>query len=157
MSLSTPSVSSPLAPLVIMSTLNLTPDEKRELLFDVGRTLEIPMEDFNDEWWPLVSNIWTKWDSYKYTNGNIRKTFTCHFMKHRESSTRQKENVPNEKCRITKTRPPGICSAMIKVFWIASSKVVQVERYNNSPDHTHSLSEVDRMKRPKVIRSLVET
>src|ERR1044072_2168716 len=49
-----------------------------------------------------------------------------------------------------------MCSAMIKVFWIASSKVVQVERYNNSPNHTHSLLEVDRMKRPKVIRSLVE-
>jgi hypothetical protein len=45
---------------------------------------------------------------------------------------------------------------MIKVFWIASSKVVQVERYKNSPNYTHSLSEVDRMKRPKVIRSLVE-
>ena len=45
---------------------------------------------------------------------------------------------------------------MIKVFWISSLKVVQVERYKNSPNHTHSLPEVDRMKRPKVIRSLVE-
>ena len=120
-------------PLIITSTSNLTPDEKRELLFNVRRTLEIPMEDFNDEWWPLVSNIWTKWDSYEYVNGNIRKIFACRFMKHRKSSTRQKENIPNEKRKITKTRPPGICSAMIKVFWIASSKVVQVERYNNSP------------------------
>ena len=121
------------APLIITSTSDLTPDEKWELLFDVGRTLEIPMEDFNDEWWPLVSNIWTKWDSYKYVNGDIRNTFACRFMKHRESSTRQKENVPNEKRRITKIRPPGICSAMINVFWIASSNVVQVERYKNSP------------------------
>ena len=45
---------------------------------------------------------------------------------------------------------------MIKVFWIASSNVVQVERYKNSPNHTHSLSEIDRLKRPKAIRSLVE-
>ncbi|POG67678.1 hypothetical protein GLOIN_2v1481403 [Rhizophagus irregularis DAOM 181602=DAOM 197198] len=45
---------------------------------------------------------------------------------------------------------------MIKVLWIASSEVVQVERYKNSPNHTHSLSEVDRLKWPKVIRSLVE-
>ena len=77
-------------------------------------------------------------------------------MKHHESSTRQKENVPNEKRRITKTRPPGICSAMIKVLWIVSSEKVQVERYNNSFNHTHSLLEVNRMKWPKVIRDLVE-
>ncbi len=148
--------SSASVPLIITSTSNLTSDEKRILLFDVDRTLEIPMEDFNNNWWPLVSNIWTKWDSYKYVNGDIRKTFTCRFMKHRESSTRQKENIPNEKRRITRIRPSGICSAMIKVFWIASSKVVQVERYKSSPNHTHSLSEVDRIKQPKVIRDLVE-
>jgi hypothetical protein len=70
------------------STSNLTSEEKRDLLFDVGCTLEIPTDDFNNEWWPLVSNIWTKWDSYKFVNsGDIRKTFACHFMKHRESST----------------------------------------------------------------------
>ncbi|CAB4390823.1 unnamed protein product [Rhizophagus irregularis] len=143
-------------PLIITSTSNLTPDEKRDLLFNVDRTLEIPMEDFNNEWWPLVSNIWMKWDLYKYVNGNVCKIFAYHFMKHCESSTRQKENIPNEKCRITKTRPPGICSAMIKVLWIASSEKVQVERYNNSSNHTHSLLEIDRMKRPKVIKDLVE-
>ncbi len=100
--------SSASVPLIITSTSNLTSDEKRILLFDVDRTLEIPMEDFNNNWWPLVSNIWTKWDSYKYVNGDIRKTFTCRFMKHRESSTRQKENIPNEKRRITRIRPSGI-------------------------------------------------
>ncbi|POG70593.1 hypothetical protein GLOIN_2v1775727 [Rhizophagus irregularis DAOM 181602=DAOM 197198] len=151
----TPVFSAP-APLIITSTSNLTPNKKRDLLFDVDRTLEIPMEVFNDEWWLLVSNIWTKWDSYEYVNGDIRKTFACRFMKHRESSTREKENVSNKKRRITKTRPPDVCSAMIKVLWIASSEVVQVERYKNSPNHTHSLSEVDRLKQPKVIRSLVE-
>jgi MULE transposase domain len=143
------------APLIITLTSNLTPDEMRNLLFDIDRTLEIPMETFNDKWWPLVSNIWTKWDSYNYANGDIRKTFACRFMKHRESSTRQ-ENIPNEKRRITKIRPSGICSAMIKISWIASSEVVKIERYKNSPNHAHSLSEVDRLKRPKVIRSLVE-
>src|SRR4051812_506252 len=45
---------------------------------------------------------------------------------------------------------------MIKVFWISSLKVVQIERYKNSSNHTHSLSEVNRIKWPKVIKSLVE-
>ena len=74
-------------PLIITSISNLTSDEKRNLFFNVDRTLEIPIDDFNDKWWPLVLNIWTKWDSYKYTNGNIQKTFACRFMKHCESST----------------------------------------------------------------------
>ncbi|PKY55726.1 hypothetical protein RhiirA4_505149 [Rhizophagus irregularis] len=39
---------------------------------------------------------------------------------------------------------------------MASLNVVQVKRYKNSPNHTHSLLEVDRIKRPKAIRSLVE-
>ncbi|CAB4381504.1 unnamed protein product [Rhizophagus irregularis] len=115
----TPVFSTP-ASLIITSTSNLTPNEKRDLLFDVDRTLENPMKVFNVEWWPLVSNIWTKWNSYEYT------------------------------------RPPDICSAMIKVLWIASSEVVQVERYKNSPNHIYSLSEVDKLKWPKVIKSLVE-
>ena len=76
---------------------DLTPDEKRELLFDVDRSLEIPIDDFNENWWPLVSNIWTKWNLYKQVNGDIWKVFGCRFMKFRESSTRQKENIPNEK------------------------------------------------------------
>ncbi|CAB4397821.1 unnamed protein product [Rhizophagus irregularis] len=45
---------------------------------------------------------------------------------------------------------------MIKVLWIASLEKVQVERYNNSSNHTYSLLEIDRIKRPKVIRDLVE-
>src|SRR4051812_11333486 len=45
---------------------------------------------------------------------------------------------------------------MIKVFWIASSNVIQVERYKNSPNYTHSLSEIDRLKWLKAIRSLVK-
>ncbi|PKC04009.1 hypothetical protein RhiirA5_422893 [Rhizophagus irregularis] len=46
-----PSASSP---LIIMSALNLTPDKKRNLLFDVDHALKIPMEVFNEEWlkWP---------------------------------------------------------------------------------------------------------
>ena len=80
-----------------MLTADLTPDEKRDLLFDVDRSLEIPIDDFDENWWPLVSNVWTKWSSYKHANGDFWKVFSCRFMKFRESSTRQKENIPNEK------------------------------------------------------------
>ncbi|CAB4385801.1 unnamed protein product [Rhizophagus irregularis] len=96
-----PSASSP---IIIMLVLNLTPDKKRDLLFDVDRALEIPMEVFNEEW----------------------------------------------------IQSSNIYSAMIKVFWIASSNVVQIESHKNSSNHTHSLSEIDRLKWPKAIRSLVE-
>ncbi|CAB4432414.1 unnamed protein product [Rhizophagus irregularis] len=69
-----PSASSP---LIIMSASNLTPDEKWDLLFDVDRALEIPMEVFNEEWWPLVSNIWTKWDLKFVTLSQIYLSYTC--------------------------------------------------------------------------------
>ena len=140
----------------IRPAANLTPDEKWDLLFDVGSPLEIPMEDFDENWWPLVSNIWTQWGSYKQTKGNVRKDFASHLMKHRESSSRKKENIPIEKRRITKTRPSQLCHAKIKVLWLVSLKVVRVERHKDSPSHTHKLLESDRIKRFKVIRTLVE-
>ncbi len=77
-------------------------------------------------------------------------------MKPQESSTWQKENISNKKRWITKIRPSDLCHAKMKVSWIASSKVVQVEWYKNSSNHTHSLLEIDRIKQPKAIRNLVE-
>jgi len=76
---------------------NLTPEEKRNLLFNVSRSLEIPMKDFDENWWPLISNVWTQWSSYKQENGNFQKDFACRFMKHQKSSTRNQENIPNAK------------------------------------------------------------
>jgi hypothetical protein len=135
---------------------NLTPDERRNLLFDVSCTLEIPIEDFNENWWPLVTNIWTQFNSYKHVNGDVRKVFACRLMKHRESSSRKKENVPNEKRRIAKTRPSNLCNAKIRVLWLVSLKLVKVERCKDSPCHTHSLLDSDRIKRSQAVRVLVE-
>jgi hypothetical protein len=142
--------------LVAAQMTNITLEEKRNLLFDVNCSLEVQMEDFDENWWPLVSNIWTQWTSYKQVNGNFWKIFTCHFTKHRDSNTRQKENIPNEKCQITKTRPSGLCHAKIKVEWLVSLKIVKVERYKNSSNHTHLLLDVDRIKHPQAIQTLVE-
>ncbi|PKK56163.1 hypothetical protein RhiirC2_764466, partial [Rhizophagus irregularis] len=50
-----------LSPFVITSSENITPDEIRNLLFNVDCFLEIPIDNFNENWWPLVTNIWTKW------------------------------------------------------------------------------------------------
>ena len=46
--------------MLITSTTNFTPDEKRDLLYD-----------FNENWWPIVSNIWTQWNSSKHMNGDV--------------------------------------------------------------------------------------
>ncbi|PKY23585.1 hypothetical protein RhiirB3_437841 [Rhizophagus irregularis] len=145
-----------MSPFVVASSENLTPDEIRNLLFNVDCSLEIPIDDFNENWWPLITNIWTKWTSYKHVNGDVWKVFACRLMKFRESSTRQKENVPSDKRRITKKRSSDLCYAKIKVSWLVSLKIVQIERYKNSPNHAHLLLECDRIKRPQVIRTLVE-
>ena len=80
----------------VTSTTNFMLDEKWDLLFNVIHTLVIPMDDFNENWWPIVSNIWTQWNSPKHMDGSVRKVFACRFTKHRKSSTRQKENILNE-------------------------------------------------------------
>ncbi|RHZ83373.1 hypothetical protein Glove_95g75 [Diversispora epigaea] len=144
-------------PVTSSPLTNLMPEEKRCLLFDVTCSLEIPMKDFDENWWPLISNIWTIWGSHKQKNGDVRKDFVCRLMKHRESSTRKKENIPNEKCRITKTRPSRLCCAKIKILWMVSLGIVKVEPYKNSPNHTHTISESDKVKRSQAVRTLVET
>ena len=101
---------------VITSETHFTPDEKRNLLFNINCPLEIQIEDFNENWWPLISNIWTQWNSYKQVNGDVTKVFACRFTKYRDSSSRQKENISKEKRRVTKTRPSGLCNAKIKVI-----------------------------------------
>src|SRR2546423_9727800 len=140
-------------PNAITPRENLTPDEKRSLLFNVSCPLVIPMEDFDEVWWPLVSNIWTQWNSHTTVNGNIRRVFACRFAKHRESSTRSKETIPNEKRRVTKIRPSKICNVKITVWWLVSLKIVKVECYNGSSEHTHSLVESDRLKRSQTVRT----
>ncbi|RGB36649.1 hypothetical protein C1646_813916, partial [Rhizophagus diaphanus] len=62
-----------MSPFVVASSENLTPDEIRSLLFNVDCSLEIPIDDFNENWWPLITNIWTKWTSYKHVNGDVWK------------------------------------------------------------------------------------
>ncbi len=44
------------------SIVNFTPEEKWNLLFNVDCSLKIPIGDFNKNWWPLVTNIWTYWN-----------------------------------------------------------------------------------------------
>ena len=44
----------------LVDTSTVTPDEKWKLLFDVNCPLNISIDDFNENWWPLVSNIWTQ-------------------------------------------------------------------------------------------------
>ena len=77
----------------------------------------------------------------------------CRLAKHRESSTRQ--GISIDRRRQTSARPSDLYNAKIKITWLTSSEVVQIERYKDSPDHTHSIQDIDRIKRPQVVRDLV--
>ncbi|CAG8437974.1 1023_t:CDS:2 [Scutellospora calospora] len=104
-----------------------TSTEIRSLFFNVGDPFEVTEEDFNNDLWPL---------------------------KHQNSSTRQ-EDIPNDKQRKTNIRPTGLCEVKIKITWSVFSNMVQIERLNNSPDHTHMLEDSDMLKRSDAIRALV--
>src|SRR3954452_18922600 len=55
-----------------------------------------------------------------------------------------------------KTRPSKLCRVKIKVSWLTLLNVIKIKRYKDSSNHTHSLLEIDRIKRSQAIRSLVE-
>ncbi|RHZ85353.1 hypothetical protein Glove_66g168 [Diversispora epigaea] len=149
-----PSVS-PATNIDLLISKELTPSQKRNLLFNIGLPLELLVQDFDSNWWPLISNVWTGFDFKKKANGDSSQTYTCRLTKHNQSSTR-KEGIPSNKRRKTKIRPSHLCFVKIKVQRFVAERKVHVERFENSPDHTHSLDESDKVKRPQVIRNLVE-
>ena len=52
-----------------MNTIdNITPTEKRMRLFNVNEPIELSIEEFEKNWWPLVTNIWTQYNAYKHIN-----------------------------------------------------------------------------------------
>ncbi|RHZ76598.1 hypothetical protein Glove_195g8 [Diversispora epigaea] len=131
----------------------LTSNQKRDLLFNVNQSLELSLQKFDNEWWPLVSNIWMGFN-FKKKNGDTTTTYTCHLTKCKQSSER-KEGVPSNKRRKTKIRPPNLCFAKIKVTRFFQEGKVKIERFPDSPNHMHSLEESDKVKQPQIIRNLV--
>ena len=136
-----------------MSTLS--PDKKRTLFFNVKDIFEVSDEEFDNNWWPLISNVWTQYNSCKLVNGDSWKVFACRLTKHRDSSIRQ-EGIPIEKRRKTTTRSYGLCHAKIKITRLFSSKMVRIERHNNSPNHTHTIKDNDIIKRSEAVRTLIK-
>ena len=67
--------------------------------------------------------------------------------------------VPGKKAfqirNITKIRPADLCSAKIKVQRYFSEQKVRIERFKDSPDHSHSIEDSEKLKRAKVVRELV--
>ncbi|CAG8849296.1 29906_t:CDS:2, partial [Gigaspora margarita] len=133
----------------------LTPDQRRGLFFNVNYSFEVQVQDFNKEWWPLTTNVWTKYNSKSQNNGNLWVVYACRFTKHNQSSSR-KEEVPCEKHRKMKVRQPDLCYAKIRVLRFIKEQKFLVERYPDSPDHTHSIEESEKLKHFQLVHSLVE-
>ncbi|CAG8809564.1 41764_t:CDS:2 [Gigaspora margarita] len=98
------------------------------------KLFEVSIDDFNYAWWPLVSNIWTRFSYKNHAN----------------------ESIPLEKQRKTKIRPSNLCSAKIGVLHFVGVQKVQIERYNNSLDYTHILRKSEVLKHSDIVRKLVE-
>ncbi|RUS25088.1 hypothetical protein BC938DRAFT_472638 [Jimgerdemannia flammicorona] len=111
----------------LLLSVGLSANEKCALLFNVGSPLKIPMKEFDEQWWPLISNVWTECSHYKSLNGDFWKTFSCRFAKRMKSSS------------------------CIKIFHYILSQVIQVECFQSSPDYAHSLRDSDQLKCPHII------
>lgn len=130
----------------------------RSELFNLSEPISIPTEEFEGRIWPLISNVWTQLNQYKSKGGDITRTFVCRLLKHRESSTRQEEGTSegsNIKRRLTYVRESQDCQTKIKITHFANQTTL-IERVRGTPDHSHPLQDSDRLKRPKVIRDMIQ-
>ncbi|RUS31087.1 hypothetical protein BC938DRAFT_478487 [Jimgerdemannia flammicorona] len=129
-------------------------EQLRKRYFNVDVPFEVTEKDFDDQW-AYVSNVWTSFNITTLKNGDKKTVWMCRLNKHRHSSTR-KEGVPPEKTRKRRIRDQGQCFAKIRTTLNAETGIVRVERFaSTTPEHTHSLDESDRVKRPKILRDLV--
>ncbi len=58
------------AEIEINISAQLISDQKRALFFNINQPFEIPLEEFDNNWLPLVSNIWTRFAYRNLNNGN---------------------------------------------------------------------------------------
>ncbi|KAF9921734.1 hypothetical protein FBU30_008201 [Linnemannia zychae] len=134
-----------------------TAQEKRELLFNVHAPIELPTKEFDEDWWPLISNAWSCSSGPKPTPigaplGYIRH-YTCRLAtKHIPKS---KDTTPVNKRRQRPVRAACDCQAALKITHITATGITIIERFNDAPMHTHSLVDVDKVKRPAAIKALI--
>ncbi|CAG8684729.1 15713_t:CDS:2, partial [Cetraspora pellucida] len=92
----------------------------RKHYFNIDNSFELSSEEF-DKQWALVNNFWTRFNGYKQKN----------------------RRCPSRKARITSKRSFIECKAKIKITWFAATNIVHVERIDSTPDHCHTIDEVD--------------
>ncbi|KAK5815387.1 hypothetical protein F5H01DRAFT_345687 [Linnemannia elongata] len=139
-----------------------TPQEKRELLFNVHRPVELPTKEFEDDWWPLISNAWTCNSGPKPTPvgaplGYIRN-YSCRLAtKYNPKPKDTSNDTPDTKRRKRTSRVPCECQAAIKITHVTATGITTVERnHHDTPAvHTHSLADVDKVRRPAAIKALI--
>lgn len=124
----------------------------RQRYFNV-EAFEISIDEFDKEW-EFVNNLWTRFSKRNLVNGDKWISYACRLSKPRPSSER-KENIPPENRRTSWKRPAIDCQAKIKITWLFSIGRVRVERFPGSPDHCHSMDNIDMRKRSKFIRNVV--
>ncbi|CAG8530523.1 7486_t:CDS:2, partial [Cetraspora pellucida] len=81
--------------IVTNLTAVLTCDQRRALLFNIQQLFEVPMKEFDDEWWPLVMNFWVKYSHKKLVNGNSWKTFVSWYVAKQKVCVEQFQGSPD--------------------------------------------------------------
>lgn len=140
-----------------------TAQEKRELLFNVHTPVELPTKEFEDDWWPLISNAWSCYSGPKPTPvgaplGYIRN-YTCRLATKFNSKPKDTSNdTPDTKRRKRTVRVAHECPAAIKITHVTVTGITTVERtHSDTPAvHTHSLADVDKVKRPAAIKAMID-
>ncbi|KAF9998378.1 hypothetical protein BGZ80_006797 [Entomortierella chlamydospora] len=126
----------------------------RSKLFNLREAIVVPTQEFKDEIWPLISNVWTQFARYKSIKGETSIIFACRLAKHRDSSSRQ-AGISSKKRRLTSVRAPMECKIKIRVVHTDADQMTCIERYDETPDHCHTLEDSDKVKRPQAVRQMM--
>ncbi|RHZ73628.1 hypothetical protein Glove_230g12 [Diversispora epigaea] len=118
----------------------LTSSRNCDLLFNISQLLETLAQDFNSNWWPLVSNVWIWFNLKKKANGDSSQKYTWHLTKHNQSSTQRREsqiiNSENSEYEI-----------MTREYWIKHVEIVSSLFIKNSPQELEQLQQLLKQSR----------
>jgi 2,5-diamino-6-(ribosylamino)-4(3H)-pyrimidinone 5'-phosphate reductase len=122
----------------------------REDLFVLSAPITLTQEAFQ-MYWSYVSNIWSKESTRALKNGVVVAYYNCRLRRRT-----WKPDINKVDRRIRPVRNGSTCQAACRVEWDTAAASVKITLIATSTGHTHSLDNIDQLKKNDGLRADVE-
>lgn len=103
-------------------------------------------------YWPYVSNVWCKDNTrQRATDGVIVTYYNCRY---RRPKWERKASTSDNRSRAI--REGNTCQAACRVEFDPRTNIYQITGVSTSPGHTHTLDQIDKLKRNDGLKIAVE-